>query len=245
MNSHDKHALQSKTAWGDFAGGARASAPLIVALIPIGMVYGAVAVTKGLSPLETTLMSIVVFAGGAQFVALDLWTHPASWASLGLAALLVNIRHVLMSASIGLHMQQFSGPKKYLAMLFLADEIWAVSEFRARIATLTPMWYCGVVAPFYCAWFLSGLTGALLGAFLGDPAVVGLDFAFPAVFIVLVAGFWKGRETGFVLLASAAAAAIVHWLLPGVWYVAAGAVAGLIVAGLIGGDDENEEEAAQ
>lgn len=237
--------MQSKTAWGEFAGGARAIAPLIVALIPIGMVYGAVAATKGLSPLETTLMSLLVFAGGAQFVALDLWTHPASWVSLGLAALLVNIRHLLMSASIGLHMQQFSGPKRYVAMLFLADEIWAVSEFRARIATLTPVWYCGVVVPFYAAWVLSGLAGALLGAFLGDPAVVGLDFAFPAVFIVLVAGFWKGRETGFVLLASAAAAYVVHWLLPGVWYVAAGAVAGLVGAGLMSGDDEDDGAAAR
>ena len=232
--------MHSKSRWADFSGGARAISPLIVALVPIGMVYGAVAVGKGLSPLETFLMSLMVFAGGAQFVALDLWTHPASWASLGLATLLVNIRHLLMSASIALKMDRFSGGQKLLSMLFLADEIWAVSEFRARCAPLTPMWYCGVVVPFYAAWALSGLAGALLGAFLGDPALIGLDFAFPAVFIVLVAGFWKGRETGLVLLASAAAAFVTHWLLPGVWYVAAGAVAGLLAAGFAGSDEEEE-----
>ncbi|OJU00703.1 MAG: branched-chain amino acid ABC transporter permease [Rhizobium sp. 63-7] len=225
-------------ALADIAAGARRIAPLIVAVIPIGMVYGAVAATKGLSPLETVLMSALVFAGGSQFVALDIWTHPASWVSLGFAALLVNVRHVLMSASLGTKLQAFSGPQKVFSMLFLADEIWAMSEFRARETVLKPLWYLGLVLPFYCAWVLSGLAGSLLGAFIGDPALIGLDFAFPAVFIVLVMGFWKGSETGLVLLASATCALTVHHFVPGVWYIAAGALGGLVVAALIGGESE-------
>lgn len=227
-----------KEALADIAAGARRIAPLIVAVIPIGMVYGAVAATKGLSPLETVLMSMLVFAGGSQFVALDIWTHPASWVSLGFAALLVNVRHVLMSASLGTKMQAFSGPQKVVSMLFLADEIWAMSEFRARETVLRPLWYLGLVLPFYGAWVLSGLAGSLLGAFIGDPALIGLDFAFPAVFIVLVMGFWKGSETGLVLLASAACALTIHHFVPGVWYIAAGALGGLVVAALIGGANE-------
>ncbi|MDX3927283.1 MAG: AzlC family ABC transporter permease [Shinella sp.] len=218
----------------------RAILPLIVAVVPIGLVFGAIAATKGLSPLEAMLMSALVFAGGSQFVAMDIWTHPASWVAAGFAALLVNMRHILMSASIGTKMDAFSsGPMKYLSMLFLADEIWAMAEFRAGSARLTPAWFAGLALPFYLAWVASTLAGATLGAFLGDPVATGLDFAFPAVFIVLVMGFWKGRETGAVLLASGFAAVLVHHFVPGVWYIAAGAVAGLAAATFAGGS-ENE-----
>jgi 4-azaleucine resistance transporter AzlC len=216
--------------WAEFSGGIRAIAPLIAAVIPIGLVFGAVAATKGLSPLETGLMSALVFAGGSQFVAMDIWTHPASWAGLGFAALLVNIRHVLMGASIGSKMQAFPPRARYFSVLFLADEIWAMAEFRAGIARLTPAWFAGLATPFYLTWLLSSLAGATLGAFLGNPVTLGLDFAFPAVFIVLVMGFWKGPETGAVLLASGAAAVMTQHFIPGVWYIAAGALAGLAAA---------------
>ncbi|RUM26494.1 branched-chain amino acid ABC transporter permease [Rhizobium vallis] len=222
--------LQQSRPAGEFFAGMRAIFPLIVAVFPIGLVFGAVSATKGLSALETTLMSALVFAGGSQFVAMDIWTHPTSWIGIGFAALLVNIRHVLMSASIGTKMQSFSCIKRYVAMLFLADELWAMAEFRAGSTRLTPAWYAGIVAPFYLTWVGSSLAGALLGAFLGDPSLIGLDFAFPAVFVVLVMGFWKGPETGAVLAASAIAAVAVHHFVPGVWYIAAGALAGLATA---------------
>jgi len=215
---------------GEFLGGTRAILPLIVALVPIGLVFGAVSATKGLSALEAVLMSALVFAGGSQFVAMDIWTHPASWSAVAFAALLVNMRHVLMGASIGTKMASFKGVRKYIAVLFLADEIWAVSEFKAGRDRLTPLWFAGVAAPFYAAWVGSTLAGAMLGAFLGDPAVIGLDFAFPAVFVVLVMGFWKGRETGAVLIASGATAVLVQHFVPGVWYIAAGALVGLVAA---------------
>ncbi|TCU21873.1 4-azaleucine resistance transporter AzlC [Rhizobium azibense] len=222
MNENEK--------WAEFLGGMRAISPLIAAVIPIGLVFGAVAVTKGLSPVETALMSALVFAGGSQFVAMDIWTHPASWTSVGFAALLVNIRHVLMSASLGTKMQAFGRRRRYFASLFLADEIWAMAESRSGLARLTPAWFAGLAAPFYLAWVLSSFAGATLGAFLGDPVVLGLDFAFPAVFIVLVTGFWKGSETGAVLIASGAAAVATEHFVPGVWHIAAGAAAGLLAA---------------
>ncbi|QRM54864.1 AzlC family ABC transporter permease [Sinorhizobium sp. BG8] len=214
----------------EFMGGLRAIAPLIAAVVPIGLVFGTVAATKGLSPLEATVMSALVFAGGSQFVAMDIWTHPAPWAGVGLAALLINLRHVLMSASIATKMEAFSPTGKALSMLLLADEIWAMAEFRAGRARLTPAWFAGLAVPFYASWVASTLLGASLGAFLGDPVALGLDFAFPAVFIVLVMGFWKGRETGAILLASAMTAVVVQHFVPGVWYIAAGAVAGVITA---------------
>lgn len=210
--------------------GFRSILPLTVAVVPIGLVFGAVAATKGLSPLEAALMSALVFAGGSQFVAMDLWSHPASIAALGMAALLVNVRHVLMGASISRHMAAFSSRQKILSMFFLADEIWAVAEFRARNHRLTPAWFFGAALPFYAAWVLSGLAGALLGSFIGDPSVIAMDFVFPAVFVILIAGFWRGARTGLILVGSGACALLVHHLVPGVWYILAGALGGVSVA---------------
>lgn len=206
--------------------------PLMVAVVPIGLVFGAVAATKGLSALEAMLMSALVFAGGSQFVAMDIWTHPASMAALGTAALLVNIRHVLMGASIARHMVDFSWRQKVMSMLFLADEIWAVAEFRARGGRLTPAWFFGAALPFHAAWVLSGLTGALLGSLVGEPAVIAMDFVFPAVFVILIAGFWRGRRTGLILIGSGACALIVHQFVPGVWYILGGALGGVAMAAL-------------
>lgn len=216
----------------DFRGGAIATLPLTVALAPIGMIFGVGAAAKGLSVAEAGLMSALVFAGGSQFVALDLWKEPAPWLALGLAALLVNIRHVLLSMSLGAKLAAFPVPLRYLSMLMLADEVWAMAEKRATLATLTPAWYAGIAIPFYIVWLLSTLAGALAGTAIGDPRVLGLDFAFTAVFIVLVVGFWKGRETGLILASSGLAAIVVHRFVPGAWYIAAGAAAGIAAAAL-------------
>lgn len=214
----------------EYLAGLKSIAPVLVAAMPIGLVFGAVAASKGLSPLETVLMSALVFAGGSQFVAMDIWTHPASWTTLGFAALLVNIRHVLLGASLGRKMDAFRPWQKYLGALVMADENWAMAEARARKTRLTPAFFAGLSVVFYINWLVCSLAGALLGAFLGDPALIGLDFAFPAVFIVLVTSFWKGPATGLVLLASALASITVYLTVPGAWYIAAGAAAGLVAA---------------
>ncbi|MBT9368479.1 AzlC family ABC transporter permease [Rhizobium sp. CSW-27] len=222
--------MKSDTVRRELLEGTRTIIPLVLAALPIGFVFGTVAAGNGLSPLETVLMSALVFAGGSQFVAMDLWTHPASWSALGLAALLVNLRHILMGASLARSLGLFRPWQKLATLLVMADENWALAEARARQKPLTPAFYLGLALPFYCGWVLASLGGSLFGALLGDVAVYGLDFAFPAVFIVLLMGFWKGRETGLILAASAVASLSVHSLVPGAWYIAAGALAGLAAA---------------
>lgn len=219
-----------QTWFDDFRGGALATLPLTIAVAPIGMIFGVGAAAKGLSVAEAGLMSALVFAGGSQFVALDLWRQPAPWLALGLAALLVNIRHVLLSMSLGGKLEAFPVWLRYLAMLMLADEVWAMAEKRAMAATLTPAWYAGIALPFYVTWVLASLAGVAAGSAIGDPRALGLDFAFTAVFIVLVTGFWKGRETGLILAASGLASILTHHFVPGAWYIAAGAAAGIAAA---------------
>lgn len=135
-----------------------------------------------------------------------------------------------MGASLGRKMQAFAPWQKYLGAVVMADENWAMAEARARNKRLTPAYFAGLSILFYLNWQICSLAGALLGAFLGDPALIGLDFAFPAVFVVLVMSFWKGPATGLVLLASALASITAYLTVPGAWYIAAGAAAGLVAA---------------
>jgi predicted branched-subunit amino acid permease len=136
----------------DFAAGAFAIAPVLAAAIPIALLFGTLSVAKGLSVAETSLMSMTVFAGALQFVAIDQWSNPVPVGLLAFTALVVNIRHVLMGASIGRSMGDFSSPQKYAGMFFLTDESWAFAEQRARKGSLTPAFYFGSGVALWSVW---------------------------------------------------------------------------------------------
>lgn len=218
--------------------GLRDIAPVMIAATPIGLLFGAIATTKGLSPLEATLMSLLVFAGGAQFAGIELWTYPVPVAALALSTLLVNARHVLMGASLAPKTRTFAPLQRLLGFFFLTDESWALSERRAAERVLTPAYWFASAAVLPLAWVGSTALGAVLGAFLGNPQRYGADFAFTALFIGLIAGFWKGRATGVTIAASAAGAALVHVVLGPPWHVAAGAAAGIAAAYFAAADSE-------
>jgi 4-azaleucine resistance transporter AzlC len=217
----------------DVTAGLLAILPAAVAVVPFGLLLGAAAGLKGLSPVEMALMSALVFAGSSQFVAVDLWTDPASWAALGLATFIVNLRFTLMSASLGRKLAAFSPVQRFGAMFFLADEVWAVAERRANDRVLRPAFLFAAAGLLYVNWLIWTVVGCMLGGALGDPAALGFDFAFAAMFIGLVIGFWRGPRTGVVIAASAVAAVGVHAVVPGPWYVLAGAAAGCGAAALI------------
>lgn len=226
-------AVASSSPWREAADGVVLIAPAALAVIPFGLILGADAAAKGLSVAEVALMSATVFAGSAQFLAIDLWTHPAAWAALGFATLLINLRHVLMGASLAGKLRRFGGAGRLVGVFFMADEVWALAERRALDRPLTPAFYAGVAGLLYGNWVLTTTAGALLGGLLEDTAAWGFDFAFTAVFIGLVAGFWRGRTTLAVAAASACAAVAAERLLPGAWYVVIGAAAGVSMAALL------------
>jgi 4-azaleucine resistance transporter AzlC len=213
--------------------GAIAILPAALGVVPFGLLLGALGAEKGLTPLEIVTMSGLVFAGGAQFVALDMWTTPAPWLALGLSTLLVNLRHVLMGASIRRSLGRFPGPVKVLALLLLADEIWAMAEKRAAEAPLTPAWYFGLAGTLYANWVLWTGLGAVLGASLGDPARFGFDFAFTAIFIGLLAGFRRAPAFVPVVAASALAAVVARSVVSPAVSIALGALAGVAAAAAI------------
>ncbi len=218
------------SAWTEFRAGMFEMAPFVAAALPMGLLFGTLAAAKGLSPLEAGLMSATVFAGAAQFVAIDLWRDPVPWGLLTLTAFIVNIRHVLMGTSLARHMGQFRPRRRPLAMFAMVDETWAFAERRALKGPLPPAYFWGMGAVMWTQWVIGTTVGAVLGQTLGDPAAYGFDFAFTAMFICILSGFWRGPRTGAILAASGAAAAATHLAVPGAWYIMAGAAAGVVMA---------------
>lgn len=205
-------------------------APVVVAYVPIGLLWGTLAAAKGLTALEALLMSIIVFAGSAQFVAVDMWHDPVPVLLLTFTALIINVRHVLMSASLSRHVEAIPRALHPIVAYFLVDESWALAERRVLETPLTFPYYLGITLPLAMTWWLSTGLGAMLGRALGDPSAIGLDFAFSAMFIAILMGFWKGPSTLGVLAASGGVAAAAHLAFDGPWYIVAGGLAGALYA---------------
>jgi hypothetical protein len=96
-------------------------------------------------------------------VAIELWRDPINWLLLAFTAFIVNIRHVLMGASLSRHMNAI--PRKWhpLLMYMMADENWALSERRAGVTRLTPTYYFTMIALFYTNWLVWSTAGAFIG----------------------------------------------------------------------------------
>lgn len=214
----------------DFFAGVAEVAPVVVAYIPIGLLWGTLAAAKGLAPFEALMMSIIVFAGSAQFVAVDIWHDPVPVLLLTFTALIVNVRHVLMSASLSRHIEAIPRALHPIVAYFLTDESWALAERRALQEPLTLAFYLGVSLPLAATWWIATGVGAMLGRALGDPSAIGLDFAFSAMFIAILMGFWKGPSTAGVLAMSGAVAAGTYLAFGGPWYIVAGGIAGAVYA---------------
>ena len=230
MKTHTKSLLLA-----DARLGALAIAPLVISVAAYGLLWGALAAEKGLTTLETFLMSAIVFAGGSQFVVLDIWSTPVAVWTLGATAFLVNLRHVLMGAALAPHIQGWSTKRTYGALFFMTDENWALAMRRAKDGGLSVGYYFGMAALLYPTWVLATPLGNMLGAGLTDAKTWGLDFAFAAVFLVLITGFWHSpRRSIPPWAASAAAALLTYQLVPGAWYILAGGIAGTFVGYLQG-----------
>ena len=222
----------------NFKSGLTDTWPMMLAFVPIAMLWGTLAAAKGFSPLEAMLMSALVYAGASQYVAIGMWADRLPIALMVITVFIINIRHMLYSASIARHMDQIPNRWHAPLMYILTDEAWALLERKALSRPLTLGYYVGVAAPLWPTWFLSSAVGAMIGTKLPNPALIGLDFAFAAMFIAILAGFWKGPRTGAVITTSAVVAALAKTYLSGSWYILLGALAAVAVAALSHSEDE-------
>lgn len=220
------------TARSEFFRGLRVSIPVLLGFIPFALVLGSQAAEKGISALEIALMTGLNFAGGSEFTVVDLWTWPPTIPLIVALTLLVNSRHILMGAALAPTMRHLPLRKVLPAMALMCDESWALGldDARKRNGVLSLPFYIGLSLGLYLSWPSSAAIGALIGPVLGDITRFGFDMAFPAVFLVMLSGMWQGVATARPWLVSLVVGAGTYLLVPGAWYVPAGALSGIIAA---------------
>jgi 4-azaleucine resistance transporter AzlC len=205
-----------------------ASLPLVPGIVAFGLLYGVLARQIGFSPGEAWAMSLIVHAGSAQFVALGMW-ETAGAATIIATTLVVNLRHLLMGASMAPHLRGESPAWKPVLALWMSDETYALAISAYERGEGSPQYFLGANVSTYLAWTTSGLLGALLGSALPDPGRYGLDLIFPLAFLGLLMTFLGDRVNVAVAVASGGLALLGAVLLPGSWYIL---VAGLLGSGL-------------
>jgi len=202
-----------------------ASLALVPSVFVYGTVFGGLAVQAGLRAVEVWGMSVLVFAGASQFVAVPMIAAGASPLTIVVTTYVVNMRHYLIAATLAPAFRAF--PRGWLALVahVLNDESFAVAV--ARRNPPDPGVYIGSAVAVSGAFLAGVVVGTQLGGLVADPARWGLDFAFPAVFLALVAVQLRGRAEWLIALASAALAVAIALVLPGNWHIV---ITGVVVS---------------
>ncbi len=202
----------------DFLRGLMTTAPLVPGVVIFGLLYGVLARQVGLTPGEAWAMSLIVHAGSAQFTALGMWASASTW-TIVLTTLAINLRHLLMGASIAPYLLGLRRYWRPLLALWMSDESYAVAITAYRQGTGSAAYFLGANVAIYLVWPVSGLVGALVGTTIPEPSRYGLDLVFPLTFLGLLMSFIEDRTTAVVAVVAGLLAIGGSRVLSGQWHV--------------------------
>jgi 4-azaleucine resistance transporter AzlC len=171
--------------------GLRAIAPIGVAAVLFGVSFGVLATAAGMTGLAAVVMSATTFAGSAQFAAVSVLESDGAVAAAVGAGLLLNARYAVIGLSVARSLRGGPG-QRLLTSQLVVDESWAVSSRPG--GGYDPGLLLGAGLGLYGAWVGGTAIGAVFGDALGDPNRLGLDAAFPALFLALLVGQLSNRE---------------------------------------------------
>lgn len=203
------------TRHSEFWAGVRDTSPLVVGAIPFGIIFGALAVTSGISTGGALAMSAIVFAGSSQFIAAGLVAGGTPLFVIVLTTLVVNLRHALYSVALAPHVKHL--PQRWLIPLgfWLTDETFVVVSARQAKADASPFkhWYFFGSAVFmYTNWQLCTLIGVVAGRAIPNPGAWGLDFALVVTFIGMLSQFVRNKPALVSAVVAGACALLAHGL---------------------------------
>ena len=216
----------------EFFSGVKAELPLLVGVIPFGMIYGVLALGAGLSSLEAQSMSAIVFAGSSQFISAQLFGVGAPMGVIFITAVVVNLRHALYSASLAPYLRCLKPRWKFALAYLLTDEAYAVTiTHYQQTQDITDCeapdrrhwFFLGAGLALWTIWQLSTAVGIFLGTQV--PSSWSLDFTLALTFIAIIVPALKDRPSWAAAL-SAGIVAVLAYTLP--------LKLGLILASLVG-----------
>ena len=196
--------LSSRT---EFLAGVKAELPILLGVLPFGMIYGVLALQAGLPPLPALAMSSIVFAGSSQFIGTQLMAQGAGGLVIIATTFVVNLRHALYSASVAPFIKHVPMRWKVLLAYLLTDEAYAVVITRftqpdSAAARNKHWFYFGAGITLWSSWQISTAIGIFVGQLI--PESWSLDFTLALTFIALVVPNLKDRAS----LAAAVSAGI-------------------------------------
>lgn len=215
-----------------FRAGFIANLPVAASVAAYGGVLGVLAAQKEISWLQLLVMNLSVFAGSAQFVMVDMWAPPLPLVEMILAVMVINLRYLLIGASLAPLFEGKSLGRKLAFMHLVADENWAVTLAARSRGDAGPAFLLGGGVCVLSFWCMGTLTGHGLGTVVANPERYALDFVFIAVFAALAASLWRGRGDAAPWTVAILSSILVHWLAPGKWYIIAGGLGGALTAAL-------------
>jgi len=207
----------------------QAAAPIALAVFIFGISFGVLAVAAHLPGWAAVLMSALVFAGSAQFAALGVIAAGGSVLTAIFAGALLNLRYIATGIAVA---RSLPGARPIRALLaqIVVDESYALSVAAGEPGRPDRRTLLLVGATLYTVWVLGTLIGVALGPVLGDPKRLGLDAAFPALFIALLWPMLSGRHAVRCALGGAAVALLLAPFTPPGVPLAGAAIVGLWLA---------------
>ncbi len=201
-----------------FKEGAKAALPIVLGYLPVGITFGILARKAGLTTVEVGFMSLFVYAGASQFLAIEMISKGMAGASILLATFFINLRHFLMSSNLSLYVRNARLPVLGLLSAQLTDESYAVAISKLPEIRERPPFLFGLQVTSHLAWIGGSVAGACFGPLL-ESSGYGLPFALPALFICLLMLQIKSiRHFGMMVLAGIFSL-VFKWALPGNWYI--------------------------
>ncbi len=214
-----------------FWNGAKKAIPIVLGYIPIGFAYGVLAREVGLTVLETILMSVMVYAGSAQLIGVGLFGAGANPLGIIFTTFLVNLRHLLMSASLSLFFKKFPTKVLPLVAFGITDETYAVNSVEFSSYERDHRFVLGLQLTSHFAWIAGGALGGLFYQLVPDTKALGFDFVLYAMFIFLITIQLNNMKLLIIAILSAVFAVLFNLFFPeNNWYI----MASTIIAATIG-----------
>lgn len=219
MSKSKEPLLNKKFNDSNLRNGIKDALPIVIGYLPIGMAFGMLAVKKGLSPIQATSMSLFIFAGSSQLVSIEMISGGAAVAAIVAMTFLVNLRHLLLSASLSLHLRNL--PFYYYPLLgfLITDESFAVGMSKIEEQEKKEKYFLALGLTAYLGWVASGAVGAFLTAFIDFSSGGALDFVLPAMFIVLLVMQINSKSEIFVAVFSALLSVFFALTIAGSWNI--------------------------